>query len=778
MLRTSEEFRFGDIMDKSKWQLEELMAKWRKSERAFERQFLKRTEEGKKPKEPEKPFFGAMEEVLNNLSLEACQSEYEKTIDNMKIYESISHAYDKGEFETHHNYSHFSILLTRFKDQNTTDEMIEIIQETHLMTSPVSKAIINLEKQESVNIENGVDIIESLRRFNEIEIDEEDNDETRDPEFLETFFGVLLSTRIFRNFDESMQKLAMRNKELVQRLSSLGQGVDTVEPTDLQRKLEFEHEQKVIKETTTHLEHKDRELGIDAEELEKYIEIEKRKLEDKQTSFGLKLKKTTKLELRTKILAKDKECYDEALGELNRKMTEIERENGDLSKEITSFDNKLSISSTEYYNMLKELQENRLQEESLKVRLKALEKFKEELASRYHEMQQKLKTKIREIEDEENRIKETEDNLELDPMKLQKVLKDKAMSLEKMKMEHLEKTTRVGVLRDELARLNTELDAETLEMKKINLTEMELQEKVDEYKQLLQEHLVKKSFREDLKQKYEFHALKIKELTEITKKEIEIEESEIKTALESDLLDQSYIQLEEISKGVREVESKIQEVLVKQEQINTVGQNNLKAMGIYSNFGSIATSNYDPGFETSEKSKDRENETGNNENLKKQITLIFEKIENLQNDLQPHMKAMTRFMMKNESVVETRFSRFFEKVEKKLKEKENISSEVSRIIKDDFKKIVEDVINSKSSSISERFSIKSSNTHTGTMIQKSPSSEPFSERIRARNFSQKNSDYYHIMQFMFKMSSVFVNTMADLIKDNRNYHYLREEIIK
>lgn len=642
------------------------------------------------------------------------------------------------------------------------------------MTSPSSKAIINLEKQDVHNVEIGVNIIESLKQFNE----KQDEDELKDPVFLEEFFGVLLSTRIFKNFDQSIKTLMERNKELAEKVTGLSEDVSIVEQSNLSKKLDFEHQKRIIEETRVHLNQKDKELSVDANELEKYIELEKKRLEDKQTSFGLKLKKTTKLELRTKILAKDKECYDEALRGLSRKMAEVERESGELSKEITSFDNKISISSTEYYNMLKELQENVFQEESLKVRLRSLEKFKGELASRYHEMQLKLKTKIREIEDEENRIKETEDNLELDPMKLRKVLKEKAVQLEKMKMEHLEKKTRIDVLREELSRLNTELDSKTLEMKKVDLTEMELQEKIYEYKKLLEDHLVKKSFREDLKQKYQFHAQRIKELTEITKKEIQIEEEEIKSTLEADLLDQSYVQLDEISKGVREVESKIQEILVKQDQINVVGQNNLKAMGIYSNFGSIATSNYDPGFETSEKSKDRENESGPMEKLKKQVNLIFERIEILQNNLQPHMKAVSKFLIKNESIVETRFTKFFERVEKKLKEKENISSEVSRIIKEDFKKIVESVINSKSSSISERFSIKSANTNTGTVIQKSPSSEPFSERIGARNFIHKNSDYYHMMQYLFKMSSVFVNTIADLIKDNRNYHYLREEVIK
>lgn len=84
-------------MDKTKWELEEKKAKWVKDEKAFERLFLHRMEDGKKPKEPEKPFSRAMDQILKNLDLESCQSEYEKTIDNMKIYDSISHAYDKGK---------------------------------------------------------------------------------------------------------------------------------------------------------------------------------------------------------------------------------------------------------------------------------------------------------------------------------------------------------------------------------------------------------------------------------------------------------------------------------------------------------------------------------------------------------------------------------------------------------------------------------------------------------------------------------------------------------
>lgn len=296
---------------------------------------------------------------------------------------------------------------------------------------------------------------------------------------------------------------------------------------------------------------------------------------------------------------------------------------------------------------------------------------------------------------------------------------------------------------------------------------------------MLQKYLKEKFKKMDLNKQYEFHAERLKDLTKIFKEEIKTEEQGMEKNLNSEIFDQEYVSLQKINQTVREIELKVKEVLSKQELAASANQQSFKAMGIYSNLGSIATSHYDGnGMESCEKSKDNEGSNEESENLKKEIVLVSEKIDNLKNELKPHMNAISKFMDKNQLIFEQKLAKFLVEMNQKMSEGE-IGSEITKVVKEDFKKIVEEVIHSRSNSISERFSLGSSNTHPATVVvQKSTSSAVYSDRARIRNYMQKNSDYYHIMQFLFKTSSMFINTIADLIKDNRNYSSLKEEIIK
>lgn len=655
---------------------------------------------------------------------------------------------------------------------------LEEFKSEYKSTAPDEKPADSVDLLSQGYYSNNLDIVKSLRNY---ALSEEESN-FQDPDFLENFFNALLSTKIFINFEESLKILKSKNVNLGQRISEMQQEFGGISEEILREKLDFEHEQRIIKETRLHLNQKEREIETDTEELQNYIEFEKKKLEDKKKSFNQMLKKSTKIEIKTNILKMDNDCYGESLKEFTEKVHTKETELGDKSKELGILKNKLSLSETQYYNLLKEYQEKILMENSLETRMKSLLKLKEELSKKYEEIQLKIENKIKEIEQEEERIKEAEETMELEPMKFEKILEEKTRKFTLLKIQHCSKKTKVEVMRKELENLEKRIEEIELETKKEELNELQIKEKIEEYNQIMDDYLNKTSKQKDLKKKYDFHCERIKELTNIYKESVKSSEEELSESLHNskDIIDQSFIDLTEISKGVKEIGMRIEEVIVKQEQMNTANQNSLKAMGIYSNFGSINTSNYEYNVENSEKSKDLNNieEMGK---MKEQLNLINEKIENLQNDLSPHMKSVSKFITKNQILIEQKLNKFMENIEKRV-ESEDVGNEICKIVKEDFRKVIEDVVNSKSCNISsERFSIKSNMTNAGTVIlhhQKSPNSEVFSEKVFNDFYGHKNSDYYHIMQFIFKMASLFVNTIADLIKDNRNYHYLREDVIK
>lgn len=51
--------------------------------------------EGKESKD--KPFSTGIKKILEILEFEKQQSDYEKALDNLKLYDSISHHYDTGK---------------------------------------------------------------------------------------------------------------------------------------------------------------------------------------------------------------------------------------------------------------------------------------------------------------------------------------------------------------------------------------------------------------------------------------------------------------------------------------------------------------------------------------------------------------------------------------------------------------------------------------------------------------------------------------------------------
>lgn len=622
------------------------------------------------------------------------------------------------------------------------------------------------------------DIISSLKKFC---IFEESFNPQNDPEFLESFFETLLSTKIFSNFNESLKVIHEKNHVMGEKLKRMREGIEGLDLSKLKSKLNLEHEKKVIEETRNFLKDKEKDIETDTDELNILIGYDKNILEDKKKSFVQKLKKASKLEINTIILNSEKTSYEETLKEYNEKIEEHEQEKFEAGKEMKNLKNKLNLATTEYLRLLKDYEEISLQEGTLNARLESLQNLKEELNNRFEEKNIKIKNKIREIEDEKAKIHEAEQNLELKPMKLEKELEEKSKNLALLRLEHLDRKTRVEVMKEELTKLSHSIEKEQLELKKISVNEMEIREKKEEYGAMLKDYLEKKSEKIDLQKKFDFHAKNIKKLTELSLKELRSENEKIKITVNREILDEKYVSLQDISRNVKDIEMRVREILHKQEQFNNINQSNLnsfRAMGIQSNIGSITTSNYEFGAESSEKSKEKEFPSEELDYLKKEVVLISEKIENLQNELKPQISAISRYLTKNQSAVDKKLSKFLEELQKRSSDQE-IGGEISKVVKEDLKQIVQEVINSRSSSISEHISFKSSSNRPATVIiRDSTPSDSFSENIRKINYVHKNSDYYHIMQFLFKMSSLFVNTMADLIKDSRNYHHLREEIIR
>lgn len=117
-----------------------------------------------------------------------------------------------------------------------------------------------------------IDIINSLKQFSIVE----DELNIQDPEFLENFFEALLSTKIFKNFEECIKVLEVQNEEMVKKLELMREGVKTLDDMKVKEKLDLEHEKRIIKETRIFMDEKEREIENDVQDYEMYINFEKK----------------------------------------------------------------------------------------------------------------------------------------------------------------------------------------------------------------------------------------------------------------------------------------------------------------------------------------------------------------------------------------------------------------------------------------------------------------------------------------------------------------------
>lgn len=97
------------------------------------------------------------------------------------------------------------------------------------------------------------------------------------------------------------------------------------------------------------------------------------------------------MEINTKILKIDKECYDETLKEYKEKIGKKEQEKNSTNRDISNLNNEISLVSTQYYDLLKDYQEKLLQANSLDMRLKSVRDLKTELEKNMKKRKKYLK---------------------------------------------------------------------------------------------------------------------------------------------------------------------------------------------------------------------------------------------------------------------------------------------------------------------------------------------------------------------------------------------------
>jgi chromosome segregation ATPase len=406
------------------------------------------------------------------------------------------------------------------------------------------------------------------------------------------------------------------------------------------------------------------------------------------------------------------------------------------------------------------------------------EKLKEEIAKK----EKLVGEKVYQVELEEERVDKLNDDIELEPAELEKELREKTKKFILKKFNYEQKRAEIETYKASLERLDKEIKSKEDELGDLEMLKLECKEKEKEYDELKKTMRDKADERKALTEDFEYYGKKILELTKRCEEELGLHKEEAKKALDEDIVSDGYQQLSELNRSVTKLEAKMGEMITIQENMNFSSKNqvSLKGLGVHSNIGSLPTSAY--GGVNNQESTNEELKTCRDsiDEVKNQMGAIMEKIVEMTKTVDPRLKSIEEVM--------ANFKNRIDRISKEVSNPKNQAnhSETAKFeIQSEMKKLLQEfkeqiTVMQRSVVASVQSKLVTSNQKAvliqqGTGIQENTSVDEFASDVKEIS---NNGGHYEIAQYIFKVSSLFLNLVADLIKDNRNYKVLRNEIVK
>lgn len=747
-----------------------------------------------------------------------------------------------------------------------------------------SKSHLNLSQMQ---VPEPINILDALRDYC---YEHKDSDELPDKKFIAQFITYMFQTNIFRNLDSCLELLKSdENIELMNQLrksnqfkndilegneqknsnSKAGSGEDFLANSNLKiTRFDTEDQNELLIENHIYERLQDVKNKCDAlyianAELTEMIDSRQKDLDSKSSEYQELMSASAQLDIDLKGIDQKKDFYDTLLGDLKRKIQDLESTINTTNDDVETLKINLTMTSEAYYNLLKESQEQDLRKQKLDLKSQGLEKRISFLREKIDAKEDQINRKVEEIEQKETELINFQEDLKNLPNELLLQVEKKTRKLTKLELDIESRKMKIKIFEEKMREIQTHIEDRESKIQDLSKLEAEMEDKKQEINEKYKDLANKETQEMDLKASLDVQDKKIAQINQIHKDENLRQKFQDYTVTGLDPVSEandesrgstivpgqrnSQVNVEnDLTETIYSINMKLDELCKSNLNLGTSNGHkmSLRSLGFHSRQNSIPNSTYgtaykDTYYEGDNTNNNSDYQVGENESSQSptERTLKDQRIDSVENALRvtpydqnfiEHQEGYQKTQLKLVQELSTGFKDFKKTIQEKIESIVKLGANMA-LIKDEINKtnlnqvseiqldseiistricdiIVPKIqallgigqggpaINATDGTTSKKTFLVHSETSPKTLYD-SPSYENFRDfqfqgnahntnmnvRSSGNLMELKNiknvTQYLDLMGLIFKISSMFTNTLAEVIQDVTYYEDMRQEVI-
>ena len=686
------------------------------------------------------------------------------------------------------------------------------IQETIVKAAEIdNQAIIDALRDDRISL---VQVLESFANLIDQEGLTSQNSNIKnikdDTETIEKMANALNSLPIFSSFEEVKQKLSKQNEDLQKKLEDKNDQIHRIRRF-INKKIDLEVDMKNKDHQINHLKKTADSIQKDIDQYIKSIDNLEGKREGVQENLIALVNRSTNLSLKIDLLVNEQTIKDEQIEVLKRKLESTSNMETEVHKNKSQQENELNLHTSEYIELLKTFNTLKMNEHALAVRSRTISSSNNRLKADIEAKTKEIRNKIREVENEESKINQMLRKLEEEPAVLENKLRTKIEQFGQLNYTYMQKKLEIESFQKNIEEYEDNINNLTNNLGNLEILETECKQKKEEWAKRLKKYLDLESQSLELNLKLEHHINSISDINKKLETEFGIKfDQKIKNKLSEIEALKTPKSIEELIQILNNLEKKVNELAYKttnglnsiQEELSE-SNHNLKSLGFRSNIGSVQASANDQNIDDAA-TVVASIKVEKLEKLSSKITDILDQVQILREESNPNNSTVETLLQDHQRTIGSKLDSCFRETQNFVKKNFEMfmkmakvgqvdqNEDSQRVKKEDLDQVQLEILKNMKSEILQI--IEESYTKLGSQdTSQVLSSMAFGPKTPLKQLDehvfidssrkgylsgQGGNEFFKIVQLVFKISSLFVNTIADFVKDSPNYPALRKEIIR
>ena len=648
-------------------------------------------------------------------------------------------------------------------------------------------------------------------------------DDFSDPGYLLRYITALGSLPVLTQAEEILENLSQDKSERQAEIDEICQKIGLIHQS-LSEKYSLDIEAQSTQHHLDCMLKSEKTTDEDIDELRKSTQELMNARDERRATLLEKVRRSYTLDHKYQILKVEKDVSEERSQTLDERYEEKFQEKTEVEQGLKARENDLNVKTSDYMELLRTFSNLKLQQQALQLRCQSISENSKKLRREIESQTSEILKRIRQVEEEEQGVAQLLSQLEEEPRRLETQLKAKIAAFSALNFEFLNKKAKVDNYKEQLKELEERIKEQGERVGDVKLVEAECEEKKKQFESELEKYLKLKSRKEELGVRLGFYAAGVGRVSLKVKEEFGIELGEEVNAKLAEIDSLSGLKsIDELYQLLSGVKSQVSELLHSSRLIGagsaeneafSKNQQNLRSVGIHSNLGSIQTSTneqvVDQGADVDAKAKFSAQKL-ELEKIGNQVSQVFEEVRKLKSDLNPYENSLKTLLEDHQRTMSSKIDKCFRETQEAIntvfgglqlhqgsaeaeselghmnetsgsakQQSEQIQLEVLKNMKTEIMQIIEDSYTRFGSSQDvSGVHIRSPNKLEDNILLGSARAPRGGQALAGEEtgFWVAKQDLFKLVQYVFKVSSLFVNTLADFIKGWDNFKALRQHII-